>query len=198
MKALTGGFLAVALLAISGVFSSKALAGDDEATETFTIDVAQDIKTNAQNNVNGSTGSDIFARGDTGIIDGTIYPGGTIPMGQPKNDPKAPGGIGRYTWVGTYATDTAGFLKAVARILGAPPVLASATEEFYLPDDKSAILTGGAWPNAFFTVQRPVLGGTGRFRYMVGETRELNIGENSSGGCNLRITFLLRKAKGDH
>ncbi len=37
----------------------------------------------------------------------------------------------------------------------------------------------------------------GAFRYFVGETRVENIGENQTGGCNLRVTFVLRKAKED-
>jgi hypothetical protein len=87
-----------------------------------------------------------------------------------NNDPNAPG-IGKYHWAGTYTTDIAEFFKAVQRIPGAAPQLATASEEFYFPDTANSIITGGEWPNAFFTLLRPVLGGTGHFRYRVGETK---------------------------
>jgi hypothetical protein len=40
-----------------------------------------------------------------------------------------------------------------------------------------------------------VLGGTGQFRDIVGEIREENLGENNTGFCNLRVTFLVKRVK---
>jgi hypothetical protein len=193
---ISGGLLIVlTLVGVAAILPWGVRADNNSDTLTFTVDVAQDLGSYVQNNVNPATGSDVFTRGDTGICDGTIYPGGTLPSGRANNDPNAPGGIGKYRWVGTWTTNIAEFNKAVQRIPGAAPQLATANEEFYFSDSANSIITGGEWPNAFFTLFRPVLGGTGNFRYVVGETKEINIGENRTGACNLRVTFTLRKAK---
>jgi hypothetical protein len=191
-------FSLIVLLAVSMVvvFTFQIRADNDDAV-TLTVDVAQDINTYVQNNVAPHSAPDDFARGDTGIQDGTIYPAGTLPSGTAKNDPNAPGGIGKYRWVGTWTAGLREFVDAIANKAGAPAVLGVATEEFAFPDSGTSLITQGVWPNAHFTVRRPVVGGTGKFRYVVGETREVNLGENSTGGCNLRVTFILRKAKAD-
>ena len=44
------------------------------------------------------------------------------------------------------------------------------------------------------TLNRVVVGGSGRFSDIVGATRVQNLGENRTGFCNLRVTFILRKA----
>jgi hypothetical protein len=179
------------------VFAFQFRANNDDAVETFTVDVAQDLKLGkyVQNNVAPRVGDD-FGRGDTAIVDGTIYPAGSIASGS-NSDPKA-SGIGKYHWVGTWAVSLADFEAAVKGATDAPPILAFATEQFDLPDNGTSLITEGIWPNVHFTLRRPVVGGTGNFRDMVGETRVENIGENSTGGCNLRVTFILRKAKADH
>jgi hypothetical protein len=41
---------------------------------------------------------------------------------------------------------------------------------------------------------RSVTGGTGFFRGYVGEQRQEFLGFNASGGVNLRVTFILKKA----
>jgi hypothetical protein len=185
------------ILASLATFSLAGFADDNDDVETFTIDVAQDGNSYVQNSVDPSASPNVFGRGDTGILDGTIYRGGTLPTGRSNNDPNAPGGIGKYRWTGTYTTGTEDFLKAIARLPGAPSVLATATETFMLSEENS-IVTNGNWPNAFFTLYRAVAGGTGRYRYIVGETREVNLGENRTGFCNLRITFTIRTAKGSN
>jgi len=193
-------------LSMVGVFTLQVRADNDNATVTFTVDVAQDITNTlsgasgsqpggyVQNNVAPHSNPDDFARGDTGITDGPIYAAGTIAKGKTTIDPKTPI-LGRYHWIGTWAVSLKDFEDAVAEIRGAPPILAFATEQFDLPT--GTLVTEGVWPNAHFTLNRPMVGGTGAFRYFVGETRVENIGENQTGGCNLRMTFILRKAKED-
>ena len=175
---------AISVLAGALVFPSAILAGDDDKVRIFTVDVAQDGATNAQNNVDPSQAPELFFPGDTGIQEGTIYPAGTLPSGKADNDPNAPGGIGKYRFRGTYTSGDP----------TASPFVAFATEMFSLPDDRTTILTDGNWPNAHFSAYRVVLGGTGLFRDVVGEVFEENIGENKSGFCNLRVTFRLKKA----
>lgn len=61
----------------------------------------------------------------------------------------------------------------------------------YLPDDGDSIVTDGLEGNG--TILRAVTGGTGHFRGYVGEQRQEFLGFNSTGGVNLRVTFILRK-----
>jgi hypothetical protein len=177
------------------VVPSAILADNNDGVTTFTVDVAQDSATNVQNDVNPKEGQEVFTRGDTFILGGTIYPGGTLPAGKANNNPNAPGGIGKYRMTGTNSSDSKNFERAIAG-LPADPVLALGTEIFSLPDDRTTILTEGLWPNAHFAAARVVLGGTGNFREVVGEAYEENLGENATGFCNLRITFRIRKAGG--
>ena len=60
--------------------------------KTFTVDVACDARTYRQNNVDPSAaGSN---RGDTFIVAGKIYPGGTIPQGNGSLAPTIPEALG--------------------------------------------------------------------------------------------------------
>jgi len=176
------------------VFTSSIQAENEHEVTTFTVDVAQDAKTNMQNDDTPAEGQDVFSRGDTFILSGNIYRAGTLPSGKANNDPNAPGAIGTYRMQGTYWTDTANFERAIAGLPGAAPVMAVATEIFSLPDDRATLLTDGIWPNAHFSALRAVLGGTGSFREVVGEANVQNLGENATGFCNLRVTFKIRKA----
>jgi len=161
--------------------------------ETFTVDVAESTMNYRQNNVDPSQGQDVFSPGDTFILEGTIYPAGTLPRGKANNDPNAPGGIGKYRVRGTLTADFANFEKAVNGLPGASPEVGFVTEIYSFHEDGPSIMTDGIWPNANFSARRIVLGGTGQFRGIVGEIKEENIGENSSGFCNLRITFLIKR-----
>jgi hypothetical protein len=191
------GFVSVtSVLLAAGAFTFVALADNDEPI-TFSFDVAQDGSTYKQNNGLETMGQDTFSRGDTGIVDGTIYRAGTLLPGTPNNDPKTPG-IGTYRWRATYAGNSADFDRLRAGQAGAAPVSAFATEMFSLPDDGSTLLTDGVWPNPHFTLRRVVLGGTGQFRNLVGEMIEQNIGENKTGFCNLRVTFRGTRVSGQH
>ena len=176
------------------VFAFQFRADNDDATWTFTVEVAQDAKGAKQNNAAPRVGDD-FGRGDTAIVDGAIYPVNSIASGSNK-DPKGKP-IGTYHWNGTWAISSNEYLAAVGGSQSAPPVLAFATEQYDLPIFNGTLVTEGVWPNAHFSLRRPVVGGTENFRYVVGETHVENIGENSTLGCNLRVKFILRKAKED-
>ena len=179
------------------VFPSQIWANNDDEISTFTVDVAESTVNYSQNNVDRSEGQDVFSPGDTFILQGTIYPAGTLPRGKANNDPNAPGGIGKYRVRGTYTVDFANFEKAVNGLPGAKPDLGLATEIYSFHEDGTSILPDGVWPNAHFSARRVVLGGTGGFRDIVGEIKEENIGENSTGFCNLRVTFLVKRVKAE-
>lgn len=206
-------FAWLVLLLVAAV-TAQVRTDNDDATLTFTVDVAQDLTNTlsgrpvsepggyVQNNVAPHSRPNDFARGDTGITSGMIYPGGTLMKGKTTIDPKTVHIIGKYHWIGTWTTGLKDFEDAAAHIKGAPAVLAFATEHFDLTARPSSLpegtlVTEGLWPNAHFTLNRAMVGGTGEFRYFVGDTRVENIGENQTGGCNLRVKFLLRNAKGD-
>ena len=172
-------------------------AGNDEEGTTFTVDVSTGFPY-FQNDIDPAEGQDVFSPGDTFIQDGSIYPEGTIPRGKTDFDPNTPGTIGKYRVRGTCTTDLANFKRAAAHDKNAAPDLAFASEIFALGNDRTLILTDGTWPNAYFSARRVVLGGTGRYREVVGEVHEENIGENVHGFCNFRVTFKIRKASGHH
>ena len=177
------------------VFPSQIWANNDDAISIFTVDVAESTVNYRQNNVDRSEGQDVFSPGDTFILQGTIYPAGKLPRGKANNDPNAPGGIGTYQARGTYTVDFANFEKAVEGLPGANPEFGFVTEIYSFHDDATSMMTDGIWPNAHFSARRVVLGGTGQFRDIVGEIIEENIGENSTGFCNLRVTFLVKRVK---
>ncbi len=190
------------ILVLAGLIfpsATRAQEGDEITTseqhefETFTVEVTQHLKSNAQNDVDPAQGQTLFSRGDTFLVGGSIYPNGSIPSGIAEPDPNARI-IGKYRERGTFTGNTAAFNRSIAGDPAAPRIIAFATESFSLPDDNATILTDGIWPNARKSAYRVVLGGTGRFSGVVGEILEENIGENHDGFCNSRVTFKIRKA----
>ena len=179
------------------VFPSQIWANNNDEISTFTVDVAESTVNYKQNDVEPSEGQDVFSAGDTVILQGTIYPAGTLPRGKANNDPNAPGGIGKYRVRGAFTADFANFEKAVEGLPGASPEVGFVTEIYSFHEDGTSILTDGIWPNPNFSARRVVLGGTGQFRDIVGEIKEENIGENSTGFCNLRVTFLVKRVKSE-
>jgi hypothetical protein len=184
------------LAAGTAVFSSGVRAAHDD--DVFTVDVATDPANYKQINVDNKPGStDVFSRGDTFIENGTVYPGGSIVGGVAQNKPTDPGSIGKYLLRGTYTQDLVEFVNAAAHKPAAPEVTFGT--ELFTFGDGSTILTDGVWPNAYSMTSRIVLGGTGRFRNVVGQVTEENIGENAAlGFCNLRVTFHLTQVKPVH
>ena len=197
---------AMSMLVAALALPSKIMANDAEIRtftaeiRTFTVDVALGLPyfQNSVDPAETAQNPNAFSPGDTFIQAGNIYPEGTIPNGKTSFDPTTPGAIGEYKVRGTWTTDLANFERAAAKDSGAAPDLAFASEIFSLGNDRTMILTDGIYPNAYFSARRVVLGGTARFRDVVGEAHEENIGENKLGFCNFRVTFKIRKASGRH
>jgi hypothetical protein len=189
--------VAISVFAAGLVFPSQIWANNDDEISTFTVDVAESTVNYKQNNVDPSEGQDVFSPGDTVILQGTIYPAGTLPRGKANNDPNAPGGIGKYRARGVFTADFANFERAVEGLPGASHDVGFVTEIYSFHKDGTSILTDGLWPNANFSSRRVVLGGTGQFRDIVGEIKEENIGENNTGFCNLRVTFFVKRVKSE-
>jgi hypothetical protein len=189
---------AILLLATALAVPSKILANDDDL-RTFVVDVGF-RNPYFQNNVDPLQNSSLFSPGDTFLQYGNIYPGGTIPRGTTDFDPDtAPGAIGVYLARGTWTTNLDGFNAAKNDVSNAPSDLAFATEILSFNADRGTILTDGILPNAHYSARRVVLGGTRSFREIIGDVHEENIGENgTSGYCNLRLNFKIRKSGDAH
>jgi hypothetical protein len=156
--------------------------GSDNGQKTFTVDVALDAATLAVNTANPPT---MGSRGDIIVINGTVYPAGTIPPGlNANNDPNAAGGIGKIRCRALELEPGTDFTT---------PVFTFVTEMYSLPDDNQIILVDGPGPNLFATVKRAIIGGTSSYDGVTGQVIETEIGVNKSGACNLRVTFQLRK-----
>lgn len=160
---------------------------------TFVVEIKEHVDTNAQNNVDPAQPQTVFTRGDYFVIDGTIYPDRSIPAGH--NGEPLPGALplGKYVQRGVFTVKMDEFTKAVGGNRNVEPTVEFATEVLVFQDG-STLLVDGLWPNAYFSVERVVMGGTGRFRDVVGHVVEENIGEDIDGVCNLRMTFHIRKA----
>jgi hypothetical protein len=148
---------------------------------TFTVYAALDLNTLVPKGVAGN-------RGDSLVVDGNLYTNGDGMEGaNAGNDPNAAGAIGK--------------IRCRATFIDADPTHPFATfvsELYSWPGDISNLLADGFGPNLGFTAHRIVSGGTGRFRNMVGEIEETDIGFNNTGGCNLRVIFKLRKVEAEH
>jgi hypothetical protein len=170
--------------------TSWSLRGDDGkhtgSWQTMVIDVAMDARTEAHIKVNGADAD--LSRGYTFIINGKMYPGGTIPAGDGLDIDTLTGSIGTWLTRGTFNVDI-GQLEA-----GAHPALSST--EYYLfsttgmSDGEEALFSEG--PQFGAKTHRVVLGGTGSYRGVIGEVQEETLGHNSTGFANERFTFTIR------
>jgi hypothetical protein len=189
MKALTKIGIASAVVAMAGV-CSLSLRGDEGkhngSWKTVVIDVACDATTFALNTTRSADTGPV--RGSSFIVNGKIYPAGTIPAGN-GFDINTPGLIG--TWVCRGA-----FNFSIAEILaGSAPAQSSTQNYLFSPtagsmavDDSLASVgeEGGV------TTHRAVTGGTGIYRGLIGEVQQEILGVNSSGLFNFRFTFTVR------
>jgi hypothetical protein len=188
--------VAISVFAAALVFPSQVLANNDDEISTFTVDVSL-TPVFKQNDVDPSEGQNAASPGDTFFQEGTIYPAGTLTRGKPNNDPNAPGAIGKYISRGVFTQGVEDFEKASNGLPGARPDEGFATEIYSFHEGGGSIMTDGIWPNPTFSAHRVVLGGTGQFRDIVGESKEENLGENVYGFCNFRVTFHVKRAKAE-
>ncbi len=163
--------------------SSRELATEGRADEEmFSIDVACDGRTYRQSD--GATSVAASQRGDTFVVEGTIYPGGTIPAGENVFSPDRPGSIGRWICRGVWLISTEQLLA------GASPAFFT-TQTYLLPDENAQLLSEGLEGPP--STLRVVTGGTGSRRGMVGEVQQEVLGTNVTGLFNFRFTFRLRR-----
>lgn len=181
MKHITKATLGLAVIALLGVAAARH-SNDDGEWQTLVYDVTLDGRTYAVNGVDPVKGTEI--RGTTFIVDGKIYPGGTIPRGDGLDIDARPGSIAKWVCRGTYNISLEEFQAGVA------PAVSTLWQILF--DARNALMTEGQEGNA--TVHRVVVGGTGRYRGVVGEVKEELLGYNATGFENFRFTFKIRKA----
>jgi len=144
----------------------------------FTIDVACDARTYRQNNVDpAASGSH---RGDTFIVSGKIYPGGTIPTGQGVFSPDNPGSIGDWTCRGVW-------LVSSGELAGGAAPAFDTSQIYLLPDESKQLFSEGLEGPA--PTLRAVVGGTGSTSEASGQVRQELLGTNVTGLFNFRFTF---------
>ncbi len=193
------GLMAVALglLAKSGAPSvalaqepqdSSAAARDilDRIPLTVVLDVACDART-----FKLSSGLPVTQakRGDGFIVEGKVYPGGTIPPGGTLEAPgtfnldTAPGSIGKWVCRGTFNYD-------ISEIFAGAQPHVFATQYFLLNDGRVLVSEG---PEGGGLQLRSVIGGRGGYSGAAGEVTEDPFGVNSTGLFNFRFTFKIKK-----
>jgi hypothetical protein len=154
----------------------------DREPVVFTIDVAEDFAKFVPTLVKPEHTQP--ERGSFFVTEGRIFPAGTIQGDGADFDPKRSGHVGVWFCRGTH-------LVAGPEIPAAPLWVDTAQLFVLGRQGKEQIATEGIEGSG--TVTRVVTGGAGNYVGFVGEQRQTFLGFNSTGGVNLRVTFILRR-----
>jgi len=174
------------VLGVATITVSRAVHAQNGNNQTMTVDVSTDARTFVLNHVNPADSS--FQRGDTFIVEGPIYPGGTIPMGGTADipspfSPDQPGAIGKWVCRGTF------HLNSAQIGAGGTPFVYST--QYFLFNDGTVLVSEG--PEGGATFLRAVIGGWNGGSGASGQHFEIPLGTNRTGLFNLRFQFQLKK-----
>lgn len=122
-------------------------------------------------------------RGSFFVTEGRVFPAGTIQGDGADFNPYQRGHIGVWFCRGTH-------LVAANEIPAAPLWVDSAQLYILGRQGKEQLSTEGVEGSG--TVTRIATGGAGNFAGWTGEQKQTFLGFNSTGGVNLRVTFILR------
>jgi hypothetical protein len=184
MKKPLPSLLVLTLVAFASIIPSQLGASSATQADTISVvvlDVAFNATTFVLNQV--TPGAPAIARGDTFVLNGTVFPGGTIPSGS-GFDPNSSGSIGNFVCRGT------SLFNAAEIAAGAAPFVAT-TQDFLL-DSGSALATEGL-EAGLSPITRAVTGGWGHYSGAGGEVTQELLGFNVTGFENYRCTFKLKK-----
>ncbi|HEY8550333.1 MAG TPA: hypothetical protein VIL35_10285 [Vicinamibacterales bacterium] len=117
------------------------------------------------------------------VTRGRVFPEGTIQGSGADFDPNRSGHIGVWICRGTH-------LVAASEIPDAPWWVSSAQLFVLGRQGKEMLTTEGIEGKG--TIRRVVTGGAGNYAGWTGEAFQTFLGFNSTGGVNLRVTFVLR------
>ena len=156
----------------------------DREPIVFTIDVAEDLAGKFVPTLVKPEHTQP-ERGSFFVTEGRVFPGGTIQGDGADFDPYRSGHIGVWFCRGTH-------LVAASEIPAAPLWVDSAQLFILGRQGREQLASEGVEGGG--TVTRIVTGGAGNYAGWVGEQRQTFLGFNPTGGVNLRVTFILRKA----
>jgi hypothetical protein len=163
---------------LAELLASAQAAGDD----ILTFDVACDCRT-------GSPGFFAGVRGDVFLVNGKIFPAGTLPSGTATNDPtqavNGAASIGNWMCRGQVTTP---FPPAVASAYASVP-FALNTQYFVLNDGRALTVEGYDTPTGELL---SVTGGIGGFSGASGFVEEGPFGTNVTGCPNFRAKFRIQ------
>jgi len=187
--------IALAAVAFLHFGANSAKADHQSPNGTMIVDVAVDMTTFAivpsAGNPPGKPLGPMPFRGTTFIVNGKIFPAGTLPTGTAGNNPNQAGSIGDWICKGFLTADLS------AQLSGASKVGFNTTQMFLFNGDTQAIWTEGlegSLGQAGVQTNRIVLGGTGLFHGSSGTALQESLGTNSTGAPNIRLHF---RIKGD-
>jgi len=173
--------LTLAGLAGLGIASMPAVVTADEDARGLSFDVACDCRT-------GSPGFFAGERGDPFIVNGKIFPVGTLPSGPASNDPTEPvngvSSIGDWSCRGQVAGK---FLPIIAPAYSATPFVWNT--QYFLLKGGALTVEGYAMPTGELL---SVTGGIQSFSGASGFVAEAPFGTNATGCPNFRAKFRLR------
>jgi hypothetical protein len=180
----------LAILGSVAVLGYQDVEGHGHQLNTFTVDVAVDCR----------TAVDEFKRGANVIINGKLFPAGTLPSGPASNDPTLPvngvAPIGDWLLRGQHSLPLLLPDDIAQRYRSAPGDFVTA---YFILDggrtsliaESYAFLDETGLPTLAFAA---VTGGVGRFRAAAGESSGPPIGTNATGCPNFSNTFKLVSA----
>jgi hypothetical protein len=184
MKRLLQSPFILALVALAPVIATQlcaSLVTQADTARVVVLDVAFDGATFVLNQV--APGAPAITRGDTFVLNGKVFPGGTIPSGT-GFDPNSSGSIGNFVCRGT------SLFSAAEIEAGAAPFVATA--QTFLLDGGSTLIAEGLEAGAS-PITRAVTGGWGKYSGANGEVTLELLGFNVTGLENYRCTFRLKK-----
>lgn len=184
------GLGVVVIAVVAGSASPGSRAQNRLSASAKPITLAVDVATDASSFRFGRETSLLEARrGDTFIVEGRIYPAGTIEPGGsleapgPFDPTAAPGSIGTWVLRGTFNHD---FTEILA---GASPFVFG-TQYFLFDDGRVLVSEGGhGGPPQL----RTIIGGAGDLSGATGDVLEEVMGVNATGLFNQRFTFRIKK-----
>jgi hypothetical protein len=171
----------VLLLAATLAGSGARPARGDDDRKTLTLDVAWDCRT--FNYMRGLTLEQVV-RGDVFMMNGKVFPAGTLRPGTQSNDPNAAGSIGSWAARGT---STGSLAEHIAN-----PTLPAIYWTQFLSLSTGMIVTEG-WFAPAGANDSAVVGGTKAFRGVSGDLTIESLGTNATGCDNTRYRIVVAK-----
>jgi hypothetical protein len=180
---LAASALIVALSAGTASSARAQGAGQDRDVISITVDVAEDL--------NGKFVPTFVKpehtqpeRGAFYVTEGRLFPAGTIEGDGADFNPSRSGHVGVWISRGTH-------LVAASEIPAAD--WWAHTSQLFVIGRQGQELIASEGVEGAGSITRVITGGAGNYTGFVGEQRTTFLGFNTTGGVNLRVTFVLRK-----